>query len=238
MENKKTLFVIFILVLSIHFYLFNQLKLNKEEVFAAKPSSSKVQINLKNIIIQKEEVDVLEKPIEKTVETKVNKKLIQTNSKNTIKKVEKVEKAEKKETLKKEKTAKYNEEIFKENVLEQISKKIVKTKVVEKLIPVETLKAIENKYFQKIQELIEENKKYPKIAKRLNQSGEIYLNFTIYKNGQISNIKITKSSNFRRLNKAAVEIMSEIEKFDPIPDELNKDIWNITVPIVYKINRS
>lgn len=238
MENKKTLFVIFILVLSIHFYLFNQLKLNKEEVFAAKPSSSKVQINLKNIIIQKEEVDVLEKPIEKTVETKVNKKLIQTNSKNTIKKVEKAEKTKKKETLKKEKTAKHNEEIFKENVLEQISKKIVKTKVVEKLIPVETLKAIENKYFQKIQELIEENKKYPKIAKRLNQSGEIYLNFTIYKNGQITNIKITKSSNFRRLNKAAVEIMSEIEKFDPIPDELNKDIWNITVPIVYKINRS
>lgn len=235
MENKKTLFVIFILVLSIHFYLFNQLKLNKEEVFAAKPSSSKVQINLKNIIIQKEEVDVLEKPIEKTVETKVNKKLIQTNSKNTIKKVEK---AEKKETLKKEKIDKHNEEIFKENVLEQISKKIVKTKVVEKLIPVETLKAIENKYFQKIQELIEENKKYPKIAKRLNQSGEIYLNFTINKNGQITNIKITKSSNFRRLNKAAVEIMSEIEKFDPIPDELNKDIWNITVPIVYKINRS
>ena len=231
MENKKTLFTIFILVLSVHFYLFNQLKLNKEEVFAAKPSSSKVQINLKNITIKNKEIEVSKK----TVETKVNKKLIQTNSKNTIKKVEKTKK---KETLKKEKTAKYNEEILKENVLEQITKKIVKTKVVEKLIPVETLKAIENKYFQKIQELIEENKKYPKIAKRLNQSGEIYLNFTIYKNGQIANIKIIKSSNFRRLNKAAIEIMSEIEKFDPIPDELNKDIWNITVPIVYKINRS
>ena len=236
MENKKTLFVIFILVLSIHFYLFNQLKLNKEEVFAAKPSSSKVQINLKNITIKNKEIEVSKK----TVETKVNKKLIQTNSKNTIKKVEKAEKKEtlKEETLKKEKTAKDNEEILKENVLEQITKKIVKTKVVEKLIPVETLKAIENKYFQKIQELIEKNKNYPKIAKRLNQSGEIYLNFTIYKNGQIANIKITKSSNFRRLNKAAIEIMSEIEKFDPIPDELDKDIWNITVPIVYKINRS
>ncbi len=236
MENKKTLFAIFILVLSVHFYLFNQLKLNKEEVFAAKPSSSKVQINLKNITIKNKEVEVLKK----TVETKVNKKLIQTNSKNTIKKVEKAEKKEtlKKETLKKEKTAKDNEEILKENVLEQITKKIVKTKVVEKLIPVEALEAIENKYLQKIQELIEKNKNYPKIAKRLNQSGEIYLNFTIYKNGQIANIKITKSSNFRRLNKAAIEIMSEIEKFDPIPDELNKDIWNITVPIVYKINRS
>lgn len=236
MENKKTLFAIFILILSVHFYLFNQLKLNKEEVFAAKPSSSKVQINLKNITIKNKEVEVLKK----TVETKVNKKLIQTNSKNTIKKVEKAEKKEtlKKETLKKEKTAKDNEEILKENVLEQITKKIVKTKVVEKLIPVEALEAIENKYLQKIQELIEKNKNYPKIAKRLNQSGEIYLNFTIYKNGQIANIKITKSSNFRRLNKAAIEIMSEIEKFDPIPDELNKDIWNITVPIVYKINRS
>lgn len=236
MENKKTLFAIFILILSVHFYLFNQLKLNKEEVFAAKPSSSKVQINLKNITIKNKEIEISKK----TVEDKVNKKLIQTNSKNTIKKVEKAEKKEtlKKETLKKEKTAKDNEEILKENVLEQITKKIVKTKVVEKLIPVETLKAIENKYFQKIQELIEKNKKYPKIAKRLNQSGEIYLNFTIYKNGQIANIKITKSSNFRRLNKAAIEIMSEIEKFDPIPDELNKDIWNITVPIVYKINRS
>jgi len=236
MENKKTLFTIFILVLSVHFYLFNQLKLNKEEVFAAKPSSSKVQINLKNITIKNKEIEISKK----TVETKVNKKLIQTNSKNTIKKVEKAEKKEtlKKETLKKEKTAKDNEEILKENVLEQITKKIVKTKVVEKLIPVETLKAIENKYLQKIQELIEKNKKYPKIAKRLNQSGEIYLNFTIYKNGQIANIKIIKSSNFRRLNKAAIEIMSEIEKFDPIPDELDKDIWNITVPIVYKINRS
>ena len=64
MENKKTLFVIFILVLSIHFYLFNQLKLNKEEVFAAKPSSSKVQINLKNITIKNKEIEISKKTVE------------------------------------------------------------------------------------------------------------------------------------------------------------------------------
>ena len=63
-----------------------------------------------------------------------------------------------------------------------------------------------------------------------------FFSFTISKNGEIKNYRIHKSSNFESLDDASLEILSKIKNFDSIPSELNKDSWEITVPIVYKIN--
>jgi protein TonB len=68
--------------------------------------------------------------------------------------------------------------------------------------------------------------------------GKVHLFFVISKDGQIKNVKIVKDSNFKRLNEAALEILSKINKFEPIPEKLNKNSWEITVPIIYEITRS
>ena len=242
MENKKSLFMVLILVISTHIYLFAQLKLEKEPIIVApKPTNPNKQINLKNVVLKKQEIKPVEKPIEKIVKEKVKKKLPQTKSKNIVKTVKK----KKHKKLKKKKRVKPIEKIvkaepkkiFKEKIVEKaVTKKIVEVK--EKQVTAETLKAIENEYLLKLRRLIEKNKTYPNSAKRLKQMGKVYISFTIHKNGIIDDVQISKKSNFRKLNKAAAEIMSKIQKFEPIPNELKKSNWSITVPIVYQIIRS
>lgn len=124
---------------------------------------------------------------------------------------------------------------------------IQETKVVEKVEIVPPSKPmlsenekqnIESEYLSKIRYKIEENKNYPKIAKRLNHTGKVHVTFIISKNGKIKDYKIHKSAQFDSLDNAALDIFKTIASFEPIPEKLNKDTWEITIPIVYQITRS
>ena len=82
MENKKSLLIIFTIIISAHLLLFANLaieeKVLKEEAIAT-PTVSK--INLKNVVIKKIE-PIVEKVVEKPIE--VIKPLAQTKSKNIL----------------------------------------------------------------------------------------------------------------------------------------------------------
>ena len=108
--------------------------------------------------------------------------------------------------------------------------------VVKKQINSVQTENIEAAYLSKIRHHIEKNKTYPKTAKRLNQTGKVYVTFIITKDGRIKNCKIEKSSQFDSLDEASLEILTKIANFEAIPEELNKDSWEITVPIVYQIS--
>ena len=227
MEKIKTFIIIFILIASIHVYLFANLKMEDKIVIAPKVSSSNV-IFMQKVILKKAKPKT-EPIVQETIKEKPKntiKKLPKTKSKNKIKEVKKKIKKKRKKVQKKKEVKK----TVQENVVspkKNITKKTDSSK----------LEAFENKYLLKLKKEIEKNKEYPSIAKRLNQTGKVYLNFTIKQNGEIINVKIAKKTKFKRLNNAALEILSNIQKFDPIPKELNKTQWTITVPIVYKIFR-
>ena len=140
---------------------------------------------------------------------------------------------------------------FKKSIKEPINEEIVKTEVmpitqVIQKTPVENsptkqidtaqIENIEADYLSKIRNSIEKNKTYPKTAKRLNQTGKVYVTFTVTKDGGIKNCRIHKSSSFESLDEASLEIFAKIASFDSIPKELNKNDWEITVPIVYQMN--
>ena len=105
-----------------------------------------------------------------------------------------------------------------------------------KQIDTTQIENIEADYLSKIRNSIEKNKTYPKTAKRLNQTGKVYVTFIIEKNGRIKNCKIEKSSQFDSLDEASLETLMKIANFEAIPKELNKESWEITVPIVYQIS--
>ncbi|GGD34413.1 hypothetical protein GCM10012288_05480 [Malaciobacter pacificus] len=248
MERKKSFLIILILIVSAHVYLFAQLKVEEPKTIVAPKPSSSAAIKLNNVVIKKQEVKPKPKKVEKVVVKKkpiIKKKLPKTKSKNIVKEVKK--KVKKKKIVKKkiekkvekpvEKPVKKPEpkKVFeKEQVPQEVSQKAQKS---EKINP-KVLKAVENEYLLKLKRLIDKNKKYPKAAKRLNQTGKVYLSFTIGKNGEIKNVRISKNSIYSRLNKAAIEILTKIKKFEPIPKELNKNSWDITVPVAYQIVRS
>lgn len=91
-------------------------------------------------------------------------------------------------------------------------------------------------YLAKVKNKIEKNKVYPKVAKRLNQTGKVIVSFDILKDGKVTNIKIINKSKFEKLDEASIELLTNIGFFEAIPNELNKTVWNIQIPINYQIN--
>ena len=133
-----------------------------------------------------------------------------------------------------EKTTEFSETLKTNNEVAQNNKPIVDTPINQtNSVQVEN---IETTYLSQIRSTIEKNKTYPKIAKRLNQTGKVYVTFLVTKDGAIKNCRINKSSNFESLDEASMEILMKIVSFEAIPKELNKDSWEITVPIVYQIS--
>ena len=93
-----------------------------------------------------------------------------------------------------------------------------------------------NEYLGYIRQSVEDKKFYPKVAKKMGQTGTPEVTFTVHSDGSITHVKIKESSGFDLLDKAAIEIFSAIGKFKPIPKELDKESWEITIPIEYLIH--
>ena len=243
MENKKSLLITFTLIISAHLLLFANLDLEEKVVVAQnKPAANISKINLKNIVIKKPEPKI-EPVVEPIVEKIIEKPLPETKSKNIVKqekkkekKIKEVKKVEKKVLKEVEKTQEVKvEQKAEPQVQELASKEVLKQK---DTIDPSQIEALENEYLSKLRYLIEKNKIYPQSAKRLNQMGKVHVCFVISKDGQIKDVKVVKDSNYKRLNEAALEILAKINRFEPIPEKLNKNSWEITVPIVYQITRS
>ena len=243
MENKKSLLIIFTLIISAHLLLFANLDLEEKVVVAQnKPAANISKINLKNVVIKKPEPKV-EPVVEPIVEKIIEKPLPETKSKNIVKqekkkekKIKEVKKVEKKVLEKVEKIQEVKVEQKTEPIVQEMaSKEVIKQ---ENTIDASQIEALEDEYLSKLRYLIEKNKIYPQSAKRLNQMGKVHVCFVISKDGQIKDVKVVKDSNYKRLNEAALEILAKINRFEPIPEKLNKNSWEITVPIVYQITRS
>ena len=193
-------------------------------------------ISLKHVAIKQEvqKPQTEPEPTPKVTEPEIiPEPIIQTAK--AIKKVEKI-----KEVVKKEK--KQVEKVVEENIVQipiqdtkPIDKAIVE-EVVTKQIDTTQIQSIEDAYLSKIRSEIEKNKTYPKVAKRLNHTGKVYITFLVTKDGVIKNCRINKSSNFESLDEASIETLMKIANFEAIPKELNKEFWEITVPIVYQIS--
>ena len=236
MENKKSLLIILMLIISAHLLLFANLVVEEKIVVVEnKPSINISKINLQNVVIKKPEPKpepIVEKVIEKPLE--IIKPLPKTKSENIIKHEEKKEK----KVIQEKPLQKVEEVKTLEPMKPQIQEQSSQENIQKEVVDLNKIEALENEYLSKLRYLIEKNKIYPNSAKRLNQMGKVHLSFVISKDGQIKNAKILKDSSFKRLDEAALEILSKINKFEPIPEKLNKNSWEITVPIIYEITRS
>ena len=236
MENKKSLLIILMLIISAHLLLFANLVVEEKIVVVEnKPSINISKINLQNVVIKKPEPKpepIVEKVIEKPLE--IIKPLPKTKSENIIKNEEKKEK----KVIQEKPLQKVEEIKTPEPMKPQIQEQSSQENIQKEVVDLNKIEALENEYLSKLRYLIEKNKIYPNSAKRLNQMGKVHLYFVISKDGQIKNAKILKDSSFKRLDEAALEILSKINKFEPIPEKLNKNSWEITVPIIYEITRS
>ena len=194
------------------------------------------KISLNNISIQKiqekkEEPIVEQKPkpaVEKIIEKPKNIEKIVQKQKIIEKPIKEIKSNQEEKVLEETKN------IVKENPV--VEETITKEIPIEQTLNKAQIQSIEDAYLSKVKAKIEKNKVYPKIAKKLNQTGKVLVSFDILKDGKIINIRIIQNSKFEKLDEASVELLTNIGFFEAIPSELNKTVWNIQIPINYQIN--
>ena len=209
-----------------------------------KEEESITKISLNSVAIQK--VEEVTKEIEKEIVTEpIIEKIVEKPAPKVIEKPKKVEKKIVKQEKPIEKIVekpapkvveKENENIEKMAVAEQNEISTKQESIIQSNSNNERNKNLESEYLAKVQAKIEKNKVYPKVAKRLNQTGKVIVSFDILKDGKITNIKIIDKSKFEKLDEASIELLTNIGFFEAIPNELNKTVWNIQIPINYQIN--
>ncbi len=92
-------------------------------------------------------------------------------------------------------------------------------------------------YVEELRAYLEKNKNYPKSALRLRQSGVVQLRLVISDDGNFDHIEILAPSPFDSLNNAALNLVSDLKRFKPLPEELRGD-GEFIVPIAYQLKGS
>ena len=88
-------------------------------------------------------------------------------------------------------------------------------------------------YKAELRALIDKNKSYPPLSKRLGQTGIVVVAFTLLKDGHIIDVRLVKPSRYERLNFSALEAVKKVEKFKPIPQEIGELKMDIKVPVKF-----
>ncbi len=90
-------------------------------------------------------------------------------------------------------------------------------------------------YAQRLRERIENIWKYPQEAAAKGIYGDLYVRFTIKKNGKLGAVELVRTSGHRDLDDAAMRALREAEPFWPLPDSWDEDGLTITGHFVYSL---
>jgi periplasmic protein TonB len=82
---------------------------------------------------------------------------------------------------------------------------------------------------------IAKHKSYPKIAQRRGWEGTVLLDLKIDNNGNVLSAVVRKSSNYNSLDKRALEMVKKAAPFPAPPKALQGSIFNISVPVAFKL---
>ena len=97
-------------------------------------------------------------------------------------------------------------------------------------------KTIEN-YSTKLTKAIARQKKYPRIAQMRGWQGELILNLKIDGQGNLVQAKIKQGSKFKILDTEGMNMVKRASPFPKPPKELESKIFNVIVPISFKLQQ-
>ncbi|MBF0539533.1 MAG: TonB C-terminal domain-containing protein [Nitrospirae bacterium] len=90
-------------------------------------------------------------------------------------------------------------------------------------------------YMKRIRESIESVWEYPQSEARKKAYGDLYISFTINKNGTLGAVEVVRTSGHKALDEAAVRSIKDAAPFWPLPDEWGKDSFTIHGHFVYNL---
>jgi protein TonB len=88
-----------------------------------------------------------------------------------------------------------------------------------------------------VSEAIQRHKRYPRMARRRELSGQVVLEFVILRNGQVTQARVIPNQSTRHhiLHQAALRALKQANPLPPFPETLQKPSWRITLPILYEL---
>jgi TonB family protein len=88
-------------------------------------------------------------------------------------------------------------------------------------------------YKSELRAIIDQNKYYPPLSRRLGQTGVVVVAFTLLKDGHIIDVRIDQPSRYERLNHSALDAVRKVVRFKPIPVEIGENKMDIKVPVKF-----
>jgi periplasmic protein TonB len=88
-------------------------------------------------------------------------------------------------------------------------------------------------YKAELRAMIDRNKYYPTMSRRLGQTGTVVVAFTLLEDGHIIDVRIDSPSRYVRLNESALDAVKKVARFKPIPKEIGEARMDIKIPVKF-----
>jgi len=244
--NRVGFWVLFVAVALVHLVALQANISNKSAI--SKPKATIHKITLSKVLVKKPVVvppkpkvePIILPPDPEPVIEKPKPIILPPDPEPIVKKAKKRKKKKKKTKHKPKKKKKVikkiiePEIIYEQPIVEEVIVEPIVEQVITPVVSVDT-SSIKDAYTSQIRRKIRENLFYPRIAKRLRMQGVVEVSFRVLKNGQITDVRILNTPQ-ELLKKGAIQTLKRVT-LRAIPNELNEQYMDITIPIEFRLIR-
>lgn len=91
-------------------------------------------------------------------------------------------------------------------------------------------------YIGQIQRIIEGAKRYPEASRKAGREGKVKVQFTIFRDGKVDNIKLLTRTPYPHLNQEAMDAVERAAPFTGFPDSMAENSVNIILPFRFELH--
>ena len=91
-------------------------------------------------------------------------------------------------------------------------------------------------YIGQVQRIIEGAKKYPEASRRAGREGKVKVQFTIFRDGKVGNIKLLSKTPYPNLNREAMEAVKRAAPFSGLPDAYGEKSVSLILPFRFELH--
>jgi protein TonB len=134
-----------------------------------------------------------------------------------------------------QKQAPMREKLFDRDIIAKLSKKDQEGTKNGSSITFDTTEFKYYGYMQRLRERIQSAWIYPHDAAQKGIYGDLYIQFTIKKNGKLGSVQLVRTSGYKELDDAAIKALRDAEPYWPLPDDIEKNSLTITGHFIYSL---
>lgn len=127
------------------------------------------------------------------------------------------------------------EKLFDRDIIAKLSKKEQEGTKEGSSITFDTTEFKYYGYMQRLRDKIQNVWKYPYDALQKGIYGDLYIDFTIKKNGRLGAVQLVRTSGYKDLDDAAIKALRDAEPYWPLPDDIKEQSITINGHFIYSL---